>query len=168
MCEPRQLGPGKALKANMILTDMQLSDIDAVLRIEQQAFPTPWSRNAFIGELTQNPLAIYVVGRTQSTVACYAGTWLIHGEAHITNVAVDPAVRGMGYGEAVCRGLLARVKELGATKATLEVRTSNMVAQQLYHKLGFRPVGVRPGYYTDTNEDALIMWKDDLQSDESI
>lgn len=147
---------------------MQLNDLDDVLKIEQQAFPTPWSRNAFVGELTQNPLALYIVGREQGRIVCYAGTWLIHGEAHITNVAVAPEARGKGYGEAVCRGLLHRAKELGAAKATLEVRVSNAVAQQLYHKLGFRAVGVRPGYYTDTREDALIMWKDDLQHDESI
>ncbi len=152
----------------MVITDMQITDLDDVLRIEQQAFPTPWSRNAFIGELTQNPLALYLIGKSNGKAVCYAGTWLIHGEAHITNVAVDPEARGRGYGEAVCRELLRRMKNLGAGKATLEVRISNAVAQQLYCKLGFRAVGVRPGYYTDTNEDALIMWKDDLQSDERI
>ncbi len=152
----------------MVIVDMQLGDLEEVLRIEQQAFRTPWSVNAFIGELTQNPLAVYVVGKEDGRIVCYAGTWLIHGESHITNVAVDPEARGRGYGEAVCRALLRRMKDLGATRVTLEVRVSNAVAQQLYYKLGFRAVGVRPGYYTDTGEGALIMWKDDLQSDATI
>lgn len=148
----------------VLISHMQLSDIDDILVIERQAFPTPWSRNAFVGELTQNPLAVYIVGREDGKIVCYAGAWLIHGEAHITNIAVDPGARHRGYGEAICRGLLRLAAEQGATKATLEVRMSNSVAQALYHKLGFRSVGVRPGYYTDTHEDALIMWKDDLKA----
>ena len=141
---------------------MILEDIDDVLVIEQRSFLTPWSRNAFVGELTQNPIAFYLVGRVDGRIVCYAGSWLIHGEAHITNIAVHPDFRGLNIGESTCRTLLGAVAARGMLKATLEVRVSNIVAQKLYLKLGFISAGVRPGYYTDTNEDAIIMWKDNL------
>lgn len=143
---------------------MTVSDIDEVVAIEQLSFRTPWSRNAFYGELTQNPVAMYIVGRIEGRIVCYAGTWLIHGEAHITNVAVHPEARGRNVGEALCVYLMAEAASRGMSRATLEVRVSNEAAQRLYRKLGFCPVGVRPGYYTDTNEDALIMWKDGLDA----
>ncbi len=82
------------------------------------------------------------------------------GEAHITNIAVLPHYRGQGYGEAVCRTLIQEAALVDIDKVTLEVRASNTTAQNLYLKLGFYSAGRRPGYYTDTNEDAVIMWKD--------
>lgn len=141
---------------------MRIEDIDDVLVIERDSFITPWSRNAFVGELTQNPVALYLVGRLDGSIVCYAGTWLIHEEAHITNIAVHPKYRGKNIGEAMCRELLQAASVRGMDRATLEVRVSNIVAQNLYFKLGFSSAGVRPGYYTDTNEDAIIMWKDNL------
>ena len=92
---------------------MKLEDIDDVLVIEQKSFLTPWSRNAFVGELTQNPIAFYLVGRVGGRVVCYAGSWLIHGEAHITNIAVHPDFRGLNIGESTCRTLLGAVAEIG-------------------------------------------------------
>jgi len=88
--------------------------------------------------------------------------WLILDEAHVTNVAVDPDFRGHGFGEQMMRGLMAHALAHGARRMTLEVRRSNVVAQHLYRKLGFVQLGVRKGYYTDTHEDAFIMWKDPL------
>ncbi|MBT9133680.1 MAG: Ribosomal-protein-alanine acetyltransferase [Firmicutes bacterium] len=143
---------------------MTVEDIDAVLHIEQVSFTTPWSRGAFLSELTSNPLALYFVGRLDERVVSYGGCWLIHGEAHITNVAVDPGFRGMGFGEGLCLWLMREASLRGMTRATLEVRVSNVAARKLYQKLGFLPVGVRPKYYTDTQEDALIMWKDKLDA----
>jgi len=147
---------------SLVLSRMTESDIDEVLLIEQLSFPTPWSRQAFVGELTNNPLAIYLVGRIESRLVCYGGSWMFLGEAHITNIAVHPDFRGQGLGEAICLALMAEAVELGIARMTLEVRAMNMVAQGLYRKLGFYSAGVRPGYYTDTKEDALIMWKDNL------
>lgn len=145
---------------------MMLEDIDDVLVIEQRSFLTPWSRNAFVGEVTQNPIAFYLVGRVDGHIVCYAGSWLIHGEAHITNIAVHPDYRGQNIGESTCRALLGAVAARGMVRATLEVRVSNIVAQKLYLKLGFISAGIRPGYYTDTNEDAIIMWKDNLRPED--
>ncbi|MBT9176735.1 MAG: Ribosomal-protein-alanine acetyltransferase [Firmicutes bacterium] len=143
---------------------MTVEDIDAVLHIEQVSFTTPWSRGAFLRELTSNPLALYFVGRLDERIVSYGGCWLIHGEAHITNVAVDPDFRGMGFGEGLCLWLMREASLRGMTRATLEVRVSNMAARKLYQKLGFLLAGVRPKYYTDTQEDALILWKDKLDS----
>jgi len=144
---------------------MSLSQVDEVLGIEKLCFPTPWSRNAFVGELTQNPIALYLVGKLNGHIVAYAGTWLIGDEAHITNVAVHPAFRGRRFGENMCVALMKQAASRGANKATLEVRVSNVRAQSLYSRLGFRSVGIRPGYYTDTNEDAVIMWKEDMAED---
>ena len=139
---------------------MTLADIDEVLAIEKVSFGTPWSRQAFVGELTENPLSVYVVGRVGERIVCYGGVWLFLGEAHISNIAVHPDYRGQGYGEALCRTLIQEAALVDIDKVTLEVRVSNITAQNLYLKLGFYSAGRRPGYYTDTNEDAVIMWKD--------
>ena len=152
---------------NLVQSRMTESDIDEVLIIEQLSFRTPWSRQAFIGELANNPLAHYLVGRFDSRLVCYGGAWMFLGEAHVTNVAVHPDFRGLGLGEAICRALMAEARALGIERMTLEVRFSNTVAQELYRKLGFYSAGVRPGYYTDTKEDALIMWNDNLLLQES-
>lgn len=141
---------------------MQLDDLNTVLAIEELCFPTPWSHFAYYTELTENHYALYIVGKIKGQVVAYAGTWVILDEAHITNVAVHPDWQGHGFGRDILLGLLARAKARGAARATLEVRKSNYHAQKLYLKHGFNFQGLRRGYYTDTGEDALIMWKNDL------
>ncbi len=141
---------------------MQLDDLNAVLAIEKLCFPTPWSHFAYYTELTENHYALYIVGKIKGQVVAYAGAWVILDEAHITNVAVHPDWQGQGFGREILVALLARAKTRGAASATLEVRKSNYHAQKLYLKYGFSFQGQRPGYYTDTGEDALIMWKHDL------
>ncbi len=94
----------------------------------------------------------------------YGGVWLSVDEGHITTIAVAPAYRGRGIGELLLNGLIDQALELNADVLTLEVRISNIVAQQLYLKYGFRPAGTRPRYYTDNGEDALIMWTDPIRS----
>ena len=84
------------------------------------------------------------------------------GRSHITNIAVHPDHRRKGIGQAMLEFAFKKARELGAAKMTLEVRKSNVTAQQLYRKLGFIEKGIRKGYYADTNEDAIIMWKEDL------
>lgn len=147
----------------LTITPMTLADLDQVLTVEQLSFPTPWSRFAFQTELTRNQYALYLVGKQEGVVVAYAGTWVVLDEAHITNVAVHPAYRGYGHGRRILLALLAAARARGAERATLEVRTSNRVAQALYLQYGFNFCGSRKGYYTDTGEDALIMWKDDLR-----
>lgn len=148
------------------ITEMQLSDLPAVMNIERQSFPTPWSERAFVSELTRNVYAHYIVARVDGEVAGYAGMWLILDEAHVTNIAVNPKWRGRGIGDRLLTELEHRARAHGCTRMTLEVRPSNDVAQALYRKHGFVARGIRPGYYSDTNEDAIIMWKDSLDPDQ--
>lgn len=144
------------------IRQMGPEDIDAVVIIEQESFSTPWSRSAFETEMGDNPLARYLVVDMDGQVIGYAGMWLILDEAHVTNVAVLPAYRGQGIGKTLLAALICHAKAQGAVCMTLEVRVSNDGAQRLYSGMGFVPRGLRRQYYTDTREDALIMWREHL------
>ncbi len=150
----------------LLVQDMTLADIDAVQEVERASFTAPWPPNAFKHELTQNRHARYVVAWRGGRVVGYAGLWNAVGEAHITTFAVHTDARR----EHVCERLLLRLFEIagelakgmaeGRMALTLEVRASNLPAQKLYEKFGFRRAGVRRRYYSDNNEDAIIMWTD--------
>jgi ribosomal-protein-alanine N-acetyltransferase len=145
------------------LRRLGLSDLKAIDEIERRAYPTPWSRSMFAGELAK-PSSICLGafeldgdnGRLSGylIVSRYVDAW------HVMNVAVDPEQRGRG----IATMLLERLFELTADDArrgyTLEVRVSNATAIGLYERLGFQARGIRRGYYTDNREDALIMWKE--------
>lgn len=150
------------MPALLNIRPMLLSDIDAVLAVEQVSFITPWSRDAFVAEAGDNDLAVYLVIEADGQVIGYAGMWVILDEAHVTNVAVLPAFRGRRFGERMMRALIDKARSRGARRMTLEVRPSNAAALGLYGKLGFAPCGLRPRYYSDTHEDAVIMWLDEL------
>ncbi|WP_263621562.1 ribosomal protein S18-alanine N-acetyltransferase [Rossellomorea aquimaris] len=137
---------------------MTIDDLDAVLEIEHRSFAIPWSREAFYNEIEQNHLSTYVVAEEGGCVAGYCGVWLVVDEAHITNVAVLPDYRGKGIGEALMKRIMEIAREVGANVMTLEVRVSNKAAQGLYRKLGFQGGGIRKRYYSDNQEDALVMW----------
>jgi ribosomal-protein-alanine N-acetyltransferase len=143
---------------------MQLEDINEVCHIEEEAFSIPWTFVAFHNELTNNHLARYLVMEIDKQVIGYAGMWVIMDEAHVTNIAVKDAYRGKTYGTQLVTELKKTAVIAGASRMTLEVRASNLVAQHVYEKLGYRFSGIRKGYYTDNGEDAIMMWVD-LQSD---
>ncbi|MFZ5649502.1 MAG: ribosomal protein S18-alanine N-acetyltransferase [Bacillota bacterium] len=134
--------------------------LDQVLSIELKSFPAPWSYRAFQFEVTENDFASYIVAQIDGRIVGYAGMWMVLDEAHITNVAVHPDYRGAGHGRSLMTELLGRAAVLGAVKITLEVRVSNTVARELYKSLGFVERGIRRKYYSDNNEDAIIMWLD--------
>ncbi len=144
---------------------MQLSDISAVTRIELLSFTTQWPHDAFANELRSNKLAHYFVGRIGSRIVAYGGIWVILEDSHVTTIAVDPDLRGRRYGERLLLHLLDTAIELGAAWMTLEVRESNVSAQQLYQKYGFTTVTTRKSYYSDNNESALVMWAGNLQGE---
>lgn len=144
----------------IIARKMTIEDIDAVVKIEEDCFTMPWSKNSFLMEIKENLLAIYCVAEMEGQVLGYGGIWLIVGEGHITNVAVHSKHRGQGAGKIIIEELISQCKIMGIKKMTLEVRRSNLVAQNLYKQYGFILSGVRPEYYQDDKEDALIMWKD--------
>lgn len=156
------MGETPGLQPTLNIRAMDLADVDEVLKVEKVSFATPWSRAAFVAEIGDNDLACYLVAEADGQVVGYAGMWLILDEAHVTNVALLPAYRGHGLGSKLMEALCEMAKTVGARRMTLEVRPSNLAAQRMYGKLGFEVRGVRPGYYTDSKEDALIMWRDRL------
>lgn len=141
----------------LIFEMMTEKHIGYVAEIEKLSFASPWSTEAFEAELV-NPAARYIIALNEGDVIGYCGYWRIFDEAHITNVAIRPADRGKGFGRAMTEELIRFAKAEGVRSMTLEVRVSNLKAQNLYKSLGFVGVGVRPRYYEDNNEDALIMW----------
>ena len=143
---------------------MTVDDIPAVHAIERASFTVPWPDDAYRNELVTNRLATYVVARAGDEVVGFGGLWVMVDEAHVTTFAVDPRWRRRGAGEWMLLALLDLAVERRAREATLEVRLSNMPARRLYEKYGFRPVGIRPRYYSDNGEDALIMTTDALAS----
>ena len=140
-----------------VIRRMTLNDLDAVTAIEAATFPIPWSRDSFRQELERNVAARYLVAEMDGQVVGYAGAWIILDESHITNIAIEESRRGLGYGRALTTALMQYLSNLGAAYATLEVRRSNLRAQNLYKSLGFVELGVRKRYYEDNREDALIM-----------
>jgi ribosomal-protein-alanine N-acetyltransferase len=147
---------------------MGLDDIPAVQVIERASFSAPWPANAYRTELETNKLAHYLVVRVGSEIAGFAGLWLMVDEAHITTFAIAPAWRRNHLGEWLLVAVMDAAIERRAAEATLEVRLSNLPARRLYEKFGFRPVGIRPGYYSDNNEDALIMTTEPLRSPDMV
>ncbi len=150
---------------NLSLEPMLPADIPDVVRIERESFSTTWPGDAFHTELQTNRLAHYYVGKIDGTVVAYGGIWVIMEDSHITTIAVDPRYRGRKYGELLLVKLLDEAVSRGAAWMTLEVRESNLIAQNLYRKYGFTTVSTRRGYYTDNNENALVMWAGNLKSD---
>jgi len=147
--------------SDIICRAMVENDIDRVAQLEKQCFPTPWSKAALCSELS-NPQARYLVLEQHGQVIAYAGMWLIIDEAHITNIGVDEAHRRKGLGDRLMREMMKAALVEDVNKMTLEVRVSNTAARELYVKLGFEQFGVRKRYYSNNDEDALILWNNDI------
>lgn len=139
---------------------MILEDIPNVMVVEHDAFTLPWTEEAFHNELKLNHFAHYMVMEYEGRTIGYAGMWTIVDEAHITNIALLGTYRGRKWGERLLSELMKTASFLRMERITLEVRVSNEVAKRLYMKKGFKPAGIRKGYYSDNGEDALIMWAD--------
>ena len=128
---------------------MALEDLGDVQRIEQASFSTPWPENAYRSELLTNRLASYLVARLGGRLIASGGRWLMVDAAPLTTFAVHPAWRRQRVGERLLLAFLDLARDRHAREATLEVRLSNLAARRLYEKYGFRPVGLRPRYYSD-------------------
>jgi len=137
---------------------MELQDVDKVVEIENSSFAVPWTRESFQNEMFLNRFAIYTIAELNGEIIGYCGMWLVIDESQITNIALLPEYRGKGYGEQLLRYVMNLAREKGAVVMTLEVRVSNSSAQSLYRKLGFQDGGIRKNYYSDNQEDALVMW----------
>ena len=134
-------------------------DLEGVLEVEGESFTNPWTRDMYAWELQNRSMChIYVVRTPECSVAGFCAFWLVAEDIHINNVALRPTYRNKGLGTALMRHVMAEARRLGATRATLEVRASNIGARRLYERLGFYVSGNRRNYYTNPVEDALILW----------
>lgn len=147
------------MKSNLVIERMTLKDIDGVYEVEKDCFEHHWSKDAFVKEL-KNDVARYLVAKIEGKVVGYVGIWFIVDEGHITNVAVHSDYRGRKIGDELVKALVELCRENNIVSMTLEVRVSNIVAQNLYKKYGFKLAGIRKEYYSDNKEDAMIMWND--------
>lgn len=144
--------------SGLSIRPMAASDLDEVLEIERQSFPKPWTRSMFESEL-KNPVSFSMVLKTKSGVkeklAAYMVYWVVHGEAHILNIAVAPAYRRRGAAELLLGTALEQMRRNLVFEVFLEVRRSNEAARRLYGNFGFRESFERKNYYGD--EDAIVM-----------
>lgn len=141
-----------------MIRPMTIDDLDEIIRLENSCFATPWSKEAFEKEIVSNQLANYLVIIHDGEIAGYCGVWYIIDEGHITNIAISPKQRRKGLGKLLVEEMIRKASLHGIEHMTLEVRKSNQPAIGLYETIGFEVAGVRPKYYTDNQEDALIMW----------
>lgn len=132
--------------------------LNAIMAIEEEAYPEPWTRGMFRDEIKNDRSFFYVAYLGEELVG-YSGFWLVADEAHITSVTVRKEYRGHGYGRRQMEHLLAEAIRVGAKIATLEVRESNTPARTLYESMGFHEIGRRRQYYTTSREDAIVMLK---------
>lgn len=134
------------------------ADLDAICRIADASFPVPWTREAFASEIGRSGVVLDVLRSEPGAPPCaFSHYWLVYDELQLHNIAVLPTHRGKGYALALMHDLRAVAKREGVVFATLEVRRGNGRAIALYQGMGFSPVGVRPRYYSDNQEDAIMM-----------
>ncbi len=138
---------------------MREEDLSEVLSIENSSFPNPWRDLTFLGEIRNQSISfpLVVVHSLHKRVIGYIIFWKIFEDVQINNIAVHPDYRRLGIGRAVLEGIIEQMRKEGAKNMTLEVRPSNVAALTLYKKLGFRPLSIRKGYYTNPDEDALVL-----------
>ena len=147
---------------NVAIRRMTLEDVPAVHEIDTLSFSLPWPERSFRFELTENPVSRSWVTEFNGRIAAMLVLWLIVDEAHIATLATHPDFRRQGIGERLMIAALISARNEGAARAFLEVRAGNAAALALYNKYGFGMAGLRPRYYKDNNEDAILMNLEDL------
>lgn len=135
---------------------MTESDVEGVWAVDKECFKLSWSLNSFYEEM-KNELSVYFVAKEENEIVGYAGFWNVAGAGDITNVAVHPDYRRKGIASLLILTMIKKSRELNLSSLTLEVRESNIAAQNLYAKFGFSTIGRRKAFYSDNREDALIM-----------
>jgi ribosomal-protein-alanine N-acetyltransferase len=139
------------------------ADIDAIIGLEADSFTNPWSRETLVWELRNSDVTrVYLLRDDQRRILAFCVCWLIFDELHINTLAVSPPARRGGLATFLLRQVMAEAAQEGGKKATLEVRASNSAALALYDRLGFHVAARRPRYYSQPEEDALILWRDSL------
>ena len=162
----RSLGIDQHERAELDIVRMRRRHLKDVMAIERQVYPRPWSPSLFLSEMGELRNRAYLVARLDRRVVGYGGLMNYGEEAHVTTIAVDPVHHRRKIGTRLLFELVREAIRMGASAVSLEVRVSNSGAQRLYGQFGFRPVGIRKNYYQETNEDALIMWADDIRTED--
>src|SRR5438309_1417475 len=158
----RSLGVTEPEPVDLEISRMKRRHLRGVMAIERQVYPRPWSPSLFLSEMSEVYNRAYLVARAGRDVVGYGGVICYGDEAHITTIAVDPEHHRRKIGTRLMFELMSEAIRMGARAVSLEVRMSNWGAQRMYGRFGFRPVGVRKGYYQETGEDALVMWGVDV------
>ena len=149
------------LSVDVEIIEMEVKDIDEVLSIENVSFTCPWTRHSFEHELSLSHSKALIAKkrvRDKKLIVGYISFWRVLNEVHILNLATHPDFRRKGIATCLIESCLSSSVLEGAGTVTLEVRRSNLPAISLYEKYGFLTEGIRPGYYSDNQEDAVIMW----------
>lgn len=149
------------------ITTMRRAHIREIMPIEQQVYPRPWTAQVFVEELEQMRARKrhYLVGTIGEVLVGYGGLLYVENDAHVTNLAVHPMWRSRGIATEILLDLAWEARRRGCEAMTLEVRNTNVKAQELYRRFGFVPAGVRKKYY-ENRDDAIVMWCSDLQKNE--
>jgi len=140
------------------IAPMTAGDLDEVLYVEQESFPSAWSRASYERDLA-NPNSHYYCARLQGKLVGYVGMWIILDEAHLTTIAVHSSCRRRGLGSYLVHLAIDLARRNRAKRMTLEVREKNIPAIELYRKLGFVRKGCLRRYYGDTGENGIVMWR---------
>ena len=162
----RSLGISEQPAPELEIQRMRRRHLKGVMAIERQVYPRPWSPNLFLAEMNETRDRLYLVARVDRDVVGYGGLMVNGDEGHVTTIAVDPEWQRHKIGTRLLVFLARESLRRGARNLTLEVRVSNEPAQGMYRQFGFKPAGIRKGYYQETNEDALVMWAEDIDTDE--
>lgn len=144
-------------KAKIRVRIAKSSDLDDIYELDVQTFAMPWSKEALSYDILENDNAFVIVAEYEGEFAGYADIWTVLDEADLNSIAVRVDFRRKGIGDAIMLAMTEMLPANGVATINLEVRVSNMPAIKLYKKYGFKECGVRPGYYLDNGEDALIM-----------
>jgi ribosomal-protein-alanine N-acetyltransferase len=161
----QDLGLGAAAETVLEIVPMRRRDLKNVIAIERRIFPSPWSIGLYMSEIAQPATRAYYVAFVGSELVGYGGMMVVVGEAHVTNIGVAPEWQRHGIGRRLLLQLAREARQRSAQHLTLEVRVSNAGAQALYHEFGFVPAGIRKNYYAEVNEDALVMWAHDIDTE---
>lgn len=145
--------------AEFSIREMNINDIKDVMVVDNASFSMPWTKEIFVQEIDQNNYAHYfVIEEDKEKIIGYVGLWIVEDDAQITNIALLPTYRGYKIGEKLFGFAVQYAIKKGASRLSLEVRVSNIIAQKMYRKFGLVPGGIRKNYYSDNGEDALVMW----------
>jgi [ribosomal protein S18]-alanine N-acetyltransferase len=155
------MGPDGVLGAVRIAA-LRRRHLRHVVRIEEEIYPRPWTTSLFLSEIAQRASRRYTVGLIGPMVVGYCGLMVVGDEGHVTTLTVDERWHRRGIATLLLLDLARNAPSLGVRHLTLEVRAGNAAAQALYRRFGFAPVGVRKNYYSETGEDAIVMWARDV------